>query len=312
MSEPVLVIMAAGLGSRYGGGGLKQVEHVGPCGECIIDYSIYDAWKAGFRKVVCVVKETMLEEFQQEITNAIAPYMQVEFAFQKQEDIPAGFCVPKDREKPWGTGHAALAGARLVGEAPYAVINADDFYGREAFQKIYDFLKNAQDHPKLDLAMVGYQVKNTISQHGSVARGVCQVENGMLVKVVERTRIEKLESGEIAYTEDNGASWVTLPPDTPVSMSLWGFTPGFTAGLEEEFLRFFKEDLDKNPLKGEFFLPFAVNSLLQQGRAQVTVLSTGDKWHGITYKVDRQAVVDAIAAMTEQGLYPSPVWGTPA
>lgn len=307
--EPVLVIMAAGVGSRYGGGGLKQIDPVGPKGERIIDYSLYDAYLAGFRKAVCVIRENMREEFEKEIFSNLSRYMEIRYAFQKLEDIPEGEEIPQGREKPWGTGHAALTGARQTGGAPYAVINADDFYGREAFQKIYDFLTNAQDGEKMDLAMVGYQVGNTVTENGTVARGVCETKNGMLTRVVERTKIARLEDGSIGYTEDEGETWVHLAPDTPVSMQLWGFTPGFTAGLEEEMGNFFRETLPQNPLKGELFLPFVVNSMVEQNRAQVRVLETGDKWYGVTYRVDKPSVVNALAAMTEEGKYPSPVWG---
>jgi len=310
MSEPVLVIMAAGMGSRYGGGGLKQVDPVGPKGERIIDFSMYDAWKAGFRKVVCVIKRSMLEDFRREITAPIEKYMQVGYAFQEMEDVPQGCTVPEGREKPFGTGHAALCGARLTGGAPYAVINADDFYGREAYEKLYAFLQSAdQDSPVLDLCMVGYQVQNTISENGTVSRGVCDTEDGMLTQVVERTKIGRTPDGSIGYSEDEGKTWIQLPPDTPVSMSFWGFTSGFTKALEEEYTRFFLEELPKNPLKGEFYLPFAVNTLLQQGKARVRVLETTGKWYGVTYRVDRQSVVDALRDMTAQGEYPTPLWG---
>ncbi len=312
MNEPVLVIIAAGLGSRYGGGGLKQIEPVGPKGERIIDYSLYDAWRAGFRRAVCVIKEEMEEAFRREITAPVEKHMQVEFAFQRVDDIPAGRAVPQGREKPWGTGHAALTGARKVaevwGDAPYAVINADDFYGREAYQKIYDFLSRPGTAGKMDLAMVGYQVRNTVSDHGTVSRGVCQVEDGMLQSVTERTKIAKLPEGKIGYTEDEGKTWTILPPDTPVSMSIWGFVPGTTKEMEVEFIRFFQETLPENPLKAEFYLPFAVDAMVQDGRAQVHVLETRDRWYGVTYKVDRQSVVDALAKMTAKGEYPSPVW----
>lgn len=309
MSEPVLVIMAAGMGSRYGGGGLKQVDPVGPCGERIIDFSMYDAWRAGFRRVVCVIKRGMEEDFRREILAPMEGYLQAECVFQEMDDIPAGESIPQDREKPWGTGHAALAGAKAVGGAPYAVINADDFYGREAFEKVYQFLKNSQDGEKLDLCMVGYQVKNTVSENGAVSRGVCQVEDGLLTRVVERTKISKLEDGRIGYTEDEGASWTILEPETPVSMQLWGFTAGFTPELEQEYARFFREDLPKNPLKGEFYLPFAVNALVEAGKAQVRVLETGCKWYGVTYRVDREPVAQALRELTQAGEYPSPVWG---
>lgn len=313
MSEPVLVIMAAGLGSRFGGGGLKQVTPVGPCGERIIDYSLYDAWRAGFRRAVCVIKEAMLPEFQEEISGPAQGKIQVEYAFQTMEDIPAGCEAPQGREKPWGTGHAALAGARKVrevwGDAPYAVINADDFYGREAYEKMFAFLTGPHPAGEMDLCMVGYQVGNTVTDNGAVSRGVCEVEDGMLKKVTERTRIAKLPEGKIGYTEDEGKTWTLLEPDTPVSMQFWGFVPGAAEAMEAEYARFFREDLPKNPLKGEFYLPFAVDAMVQDGRARVHVLETGDKWYGITYLVDRQSVVDAVAAMTAGGKYPSPVWG---
>lgn len=309
MSEPVLVIMAAGMGSRYGGGGLKQVDPVGPCGERILDFSLYDAWRAGFRRAVCVIKPEMEEDFRRDILAPVEAYMQVDCAFQELSQVPEGKSVPEGREKPWGTGHAALAGAKAVGGEPFAVINADDFYGQEAYEKIYHFLKNAQDGEMLDLCMVGYQVKNTISEHGTVSRGVCEVKDGMLTQVVERTRIAKREDGTIGYTEDEGRTWTILEPDTPVSMSIWGFTPGFTAELEREFARFFREDLPKNPLKGEFYLPFAVNSLVEQGKARVRVLETADRWYGVTYKVDRDSVAAALQKLTDEGRYPTPVWG---
>lgn len=313
MSEPVLVIMAAGLGSRFGGGGLKQVTPVGPCGERIIDYSLYDAWRAGFRRAVCVIKEAMLPEFQEEISGPAEGRIQVEYAFQTMEDIPAGCEAPAGREKPWGTGHAALVGARRVrevwGDAPYAVINADDFYGREAYEKIFAFLTGPHPAGGMDLCMVGYQVGNTVTDNGAVSRGVCEVEDGMLKKVTERTKIAKLPEGKIGYTEDDGRTWTLLEPDTPVSMQFWGFVPGATEAMEAEYARFFREDLPKNPLKGEFYLPFAVDAMVQDGRARVHVLETGGRWYGITYLVDRQSVVDAVAEMTAEGKYPSPVWG---
>lgn len=308
MSEPVLVIMAAGMGSRYGGGGVKQVDPVGPCGERIIDFSLYDAHRAGFRKAVCVIKKDMEEDFRRDILAPVLPFMEVECVFQDLTQIPQGESIPQGREKPWGTGHAALIGAKATGGAPYAVINADDFYGREAYEKMYQFLKNAQDDGKLDLCMVSYQVQNTISEHGAVSRGVCEVSDGLLTRVVERTKIARQPDGAIGYTEDEGASWVVLPPETPVSMQFWGFTPGFTAELEREFQRFFREDLPGNPLKGEFYLPFGVNALVESGRARVRVLETSDKWYGVTYKVDKATVVEALQTLTNQNAYPTPLW----
>ena len=305
MSDPVLVIMAAGMGSRYGG--LKQIDPVGVNGEKIIDFSLFDARRAGFKKALFIIKEELLGDFQEAVFQKASQYMDIQWVFQKLEDVPEGVTIPEGRVKPWGTGHATLTAARVLGDAPYAVINADDFYGREAFEKIYQFLKNAKDGEYLDFAMVGYYLKNTVTENGYVSRGVCQTENGKLQSITERTRIEQREDG-IAYTEDDGKTWIPLSPDAVVSMNLWGFTPGFTAALEKDFRRFFREDVPKNPEKAEFFLPFVVNDLLAQGKAQVTVLSSGDKWYGVTYKEDKATVVNAIRSMTEQGIYPTPLW----
>ena len=305
MSDPVLVIMAAGMGSRYGG--LKQIDPVGVCGEKIIDFSLFDARRAGFRKALFIIKEELLPDFQEAVFQKASRYMEIQWVFQKLTDVPEGATVPEGRVKPWGTGHAALTAARVLGDAPYAVINADDFYGREAFEKIYNFLKNARDGAKLDFAMVGYYLRNTVTENGYVSRGVCQIENGLLQSITERTHIEKRDQG-IAFTEDNGATWTPLAQDAVVSMNLWGFTPGFTAALEKDFLRFFQEDVPKNPLKAEFYLPFVVNDLLEENKAKVTVLSSADKWYGVTYKEDKETVVNAIHDMTEQGVYPAPLW----
>lgn len=305
MSDPVLVIMAAGMGSRYGG--LKQIDPVGVCGEKIIDFSLFDARRAGFRKAVFIIKEELLPDFQEAVFQKASRYMEIQWVFQKLTDVPEGVTVPEGRVKPWGTGHAALTAARVLGDAPYAVINADDFYGREAFEKIYNFLKNARDGAKLDFAMVGYYLRNTVTENGYVSRGVCQIENGLLQSITERTHIEKRDQG-IAFTEDNGATWIPLAQDAVVSMNLWGFTPGFTAALETDFRRFFQEDVPKNPEKAEFFLPFVVNDLLARNKAQVTVLSSADKWYGVTYKEDKETVMEAIRAMTERGEYPAPLW----
>lgn len=305
MSDPVLVIMAAGMGSRYGG--LKQIDPVGVCGEKIIDFSLFDARRAGFRKALFIIKEELLPDFQEAVFQKASRYMEIQWVFQKLTDVPEGVTVPEGRVKPWGTGHAALTAARVLGDAPYAVINADDFYGREAFEKIYRFLKNARDGAKLDFAMVGYYLRNTVTENGYVSRGVCQIENGLLQSITERTHIEKRDQG-IAFTEDNGATWIPLAQDAVVSMNLWGFTPGFTAALETDFRRFFQEDVPKNPEKAEFFLPFVVNDLLARNKAQVTVLSSADKWYGVTYKEDKETVMGAIRAMTERGEYPAPLW----
>ena len=305
VNDPVLVIMAAGMVSRYGG--LKQIDPVGACGEKIIDYSLFDARRAGFKKAVFIIKEELLPDFQEAVFQKASQYMEIQWVFQKLQDVPEGVQVPEGRVKPWGTGHATLTAARVLGDAPYAVINADDFYGREAFEKIYHFLKNARDGEKLDFAMVGYYLKNTVTENGYVSRGVCQTRDGFLETITERTHIEQREEG-IAYTEDDGETWVPLSSEAVVSMNMWGFTPGFTAALETDFRRFFREDVPQNPEKAEFFLPFVVNDLLRQGKAQVTVLSSADKWYGVTYHEDKETVVKAIEAMTKAGTYPSPLW----
>lgn len=303
MREPVLVILAAGMGSRYGG--LKQIDPIGAYGEKIIDYSLYDARQAGFKKALFVIKEELLSAFQETVFPKVEKFIEVSYVFQKKEDVPAGFSIPEGREKPWGTSHATLTAARALGDSPYAVINSDDFYGREAFQKIYDFLKNSGDDT--NCAMVGYYLKNTVTEHGTVSRGVCEVEDGKLTGIVERLKIAKRPEG-IAYTEDGGETWVPLAEDTIVSMNLFGFPAGFTAELERDFLRFFREDVEKNPLKSEFLLPFTVGNMLAGNRGSVTVLFSGDKWYGVTYKEDKEQVMAGIRGLTEQGVYPSPLW----
>ena len=303
MREPVLVILAAGMGSRYGG--LKQIDPIGDHGEKIIDYSLYDAKQAGFKKAVFVIKEELLPVFQETVFPNVEKFMEVGYVFQKMEDILDGFSVPAERVKPWGTSHAMLVAARTLGDAPYAVINSDDFYGREAFQKIYDFLKNAGDGT--DCAMVGYYLKNTITEHGTVSRGVCEVTDGKLPGIVERLKIGRQENG-FAYTEDDGETWTPLAEDTIVSMNLFGFTAGFTAILEREFLHFFEDDVQRNPLKAEFLLPITVGSMIDGKEGSVTVLSSADKWYGVTYKEDKEKVMAGIRALTEQGVYPSPLW----
>ncbi len=304
MSEPVLVILAAGMGSRYGG--LKQIDPIGEYGEKIIDYSLYDARLAGFRKAVFIIKEELASDFEDAVFRKVRPYMEIETVYQRLDDVPAGFRVPADREKPWGTGHAALTAARVLGDAPYCVINADDFYGREAYQKIYAFLSQLPCSEKLPCAMVGYQLRNTVTDNGSVSRGVCLVEDGLLQGVTERTKIEKRPEG-IAYTED-GEHWVPLDGETTVSLNFWGFAPGFTQALEEDFQRFFREDVPANPLKAELYLPFVVDALLKKGGAEVQVLESADPWYGVTYQADKAMVRDALRRLTQEGKYPSPLW----
>ena len=307
MNKPVLVVMAAGMGSRYGG--LKQLDPVGGHGELIIDYSIYDARRAGFETVIFVIKRELEEAFQSAIGHRLNRAMDVKYAFQELSDLPAGYAVPEGRAKPWGTCHAVLAARSLV-DGPFAVINADDYYGPEGFQKIFDYLSAHPDSPGCyEFAMVGYKVGNTVTGHGSVARGVCQVDgDGYLMQVTERTRIEK-DGPDARFTEDGGATWVHLDGGSIVSMNLWGFTRSFLDEAQARFPAFLDRALAEDPLKGEYFLPGVVTQLLEEGRARVKVLTSGDKWHGVTYREDRPDVVRALADMTAGGLYPAELWG---
>ncbi|MEE0956410.1 MAG: sugar phosphate nucleotidyltransferase [Eubacterium sp.] len=301
MAEPALVIMAAGMGSRYGG--LKQMDPMDKEGHLIIDYSICDAIRAGFKKIVFIIKEENEAIFREKIGDRISKEADVFYAFQKLEDIPEGFQIPEGRVKPWGTGHAVLA-ARKILDGPFAVINSDDYYGRHAFQLIYDYLTGHEDDDFYRFAMVGYYVANTVTENGYVSRGVCTTDReGFLTSITERTRIEKRPEG-IAYTEDDGATWSRLDDDTPVSMNMWGFSEHFLGELEVRFPAFLEKGIRENPLKCEYFLPFVVDELLEEKKATVKVLKTPDKWYGVTYKEDKAAVVAAFERMKKEGLYP--------
>lgn len=305
MEKPVLVIMAAGMGSRYGG--LKQIDPVDEDGHIIMDFSIYDAREAGFEKVIFIIKKENEREFRERIGSRVAKKMQVEYVFQDLHNLPEGYRVPEGREKPWGTGHAVLSCLSVI-DGPFAVINADDYYGREAFRVIYDFLDSHRDGGKYQYAMVGYYLKNTLTENGHVARGVCTAdENGKLTGIVERTRIERRADGP-AYTEDDGKTWVSLPEDSIVSMNMWGFTASMLAELRERFANFLERNLAKNPLKCEYFLPFVVDELLREGKAEVTVLRSGDRWYGVTYKEDKPVVVEAMKELKAAGIYPGGEW----
>ncbi|MBR5579154.1 MAG: nucleotidyltransferase [Lachnospiraceae bacterium] len=305
MKKPVLVIMAAGMGSRYGG--LKQIDKIDDKGHIIMDFSIFDAKRAGFEKVVFIIKKENLELFKEVIGDAVAARMEVAFVFQDVNNLPEGFFVPEGRVKPWGTAHAVLSCLEEV-DGPFAVINADDYYGVEAFQLIFDYLSQHQDDEKYRYAMVGYEVGKTVTDHGYVSRGVCEVnEKQELLQVTERTRIEKRVDG-IAYTEDEGESWNYLEPDTTVSMNMWGFQSSILKEIKNRFPTFLKKGLQENPLKCEFYLPAVVSSLLEEGKATVTVLKSKDQWYGVTYQEDKPMVAQALRNMKEQGLYPEELW----
>ena len=299
--KPTLVIMAAGMGSRFGG--LKQIEPVDPEGHIIIDFSLFDAWRAGFRNVVFIITHEMEQEFRKRIGDRMERFFHVSYAYQELDRLPEGGSVPAERTKPWGTGHA-LACCRGVINGPFAVINADDFYGRTAFSEIYEFLRTNEDPHQY--AMVGYRVRNTVTKFGSVARGVCEVRDGMLVDIVERTKI--YQRGEHAvYTEDN-ETFIDLPGDTIVSMNIWGFTQPMVTELWQRLGTFFAEDVPQDPLKREFYLPVAVNAQLQAGTARVRVLPCEEVWYGVTYREDLASVKEAICALKAAGVYEERLW----
>ena len=272
-----------------------------------MDYSLYDARRAGFETVIFVIKHEIEETFKAAIGDRVAKVMKVKYAFQQLDELPAGFAIPEGRVKPWGTCHAVLAAKDLI-DGPFAVINADDYYGPEAFKVIYDYLSTHADGTVYDYCMVSYLLKNTVSENGSVARGVCVAnEDGTLRSVTERTRIETYENG-IHYTEDGGESWHDLPADAPVSMNLWGFGKSFLDEAERRFAGWLTEHLEQNPLKCEYFLPLVVSELIDEGKAAVKILHSRDKWYGVTYREDKPTVVAAIAQKTQDGLYPEDLW----
>lgn len=298
MAQPVLVIMAAGMGSRYGG--LKQIDPVGPHGQIILDYSLYDAYRAGFRRAVFIIRPELRESFEQAIGARAAQRMRIDYVYQTLENLPEGCAAPAGRTKPLGTAHAVWCVGDTV-NAPFAVINADDFYGADAFRQMYDHLSAAQDDDRARYCMVGYRVENTLSESGTVSRGVCTADaDGFLTSIVERTAIARSADGVIRCEDDR-----VLPEGTPVSMNLWGFTPSFLPALDGLLRDFLATELPKNPEKGEFYLPFAVDRLICEGRANAKLLHTDAHWFGVTYREDKPTVVAAIAAMTEAGEYPA-------
>ena len=289
MQEPILVVMAAGMGSRYGG--LKQIDRLGPNGETMLDYSITDAYEAGFRRVIFIIKETFAEDFKAIIADKYQSEMEIHFAYQRLEDIPTDFELPKERVKPWGTAHAVWS-ARPFIDAPFAVINADDYYGRDAYKLMFNYLIDLKDDQHY--AMVGYQLIQTLSENGAVSRGLCTV-NGKyeLVEIEEQTQIEAYEGG-VHYTED-GINWHDVPEETVVSMNLWGFPASFIDVIDENLTRFFKHTLRSNPLKGEFYLPSVVKRQIDRTQTTVDVLMTNAQWFGVTYKEDKPYVKEQLA-----------------
>lgn len=302
--KPILVVMAAGMGSRYGG--LKQIDPVGPSGEAILDYSLYDARRAGFETVVFIIKHEIEQAFQEAVgARALRAGFEVRYAYQQLDKLPEGFTVPEGRVKPWGTAHAILVAEEAIGEAPFAVINADDYYGPQGFRLVYDYLCSHADGDRFAWSMVGFLLKNTVSANGSVSRGVCVTDAaGNLHSVTERTCIAPYAGG-IHYSEDGGESWTDLDENSVVSMNLWGFTPAYIAEAKAGFAAFLRENLPVNPLKCEYYLPSVVTAALQQGNAEVRVLTSTDKWHGITYREDKPELVAALQQMSAQGLYPA-------
>ena len=299
--KPTLVLLAAGMGSRYGG--LKQLDGLGPNGETIMDYSIYDAIKAGFGKIVFVIRKDFEQEFREKVLSKYEGHIPAEVCYQSLDALPEGFTVPEGREKPWGTNHAVMMAKDLIHE-PFCVINCDDFYNRDSFMVIGKFLADLPDNATNTYAMVGFRVGNTLSENGTVARGVCSKdENDLLTTVVERTEIMRVD-GKVSYKDENG-EWVAIEDNTPVSMNMWGFTPDYFAHSDDYFKQFLSDPKNQANTKAEFFIPLMVNELVNNGTSTVKVLDTTSKWFGVTYSADRQATVDRIQALVNEGVYPN-------
>ena len=299
--KPTLVLLAAGMGSRYGG--LKQLDGLGPNGETIMDYSIYDAIKAGFGKIVFVIRKDFEQEFREKVLSKYEGHIPAEVCYQSLDALPEGFTVPEGREKPWGTNHAVMMAKDLIHE-PFCVINCDDFYNRDSFMVIGKFLADLPDNATNTYAMVGFRVGNTLSENGTVARGVCSKdENDLLTTVVERTEIMRVD-GKVSYKDENG-EWVAIEDNTPVSMNMWGFTPDYFAHSDAYFKQFLSDPKNQANPKAEFFIPLMVNELVNNGTSTVKVLDTTSKWFGVTYSADRQATVDRIQALVSEGVYPN-------
>lgn len=305
MKKPVLVIMAAGMGSRYGG--LKQIDPVDNEGHIIMDFSIYDAKRAGFEKVVFIIKKAIEKEFKAGIGDRISQYMDVEYVYQELDTLPEEFEVPEGRVKPFGTGHAILSCKDVV-DGPFAVINADDYYGVHAFQEIYNYLTENEDDEKYHYAMVGYILSNTLTENGYVSRGICEMDkDAFLTGITERTHIEQRDMG-VQFTEDDGKTWEDIAADSIVSMNMFGFTASMLKELECRFPEFLEKGLKENPMKCEYFLPSVVSDLIEEDKADVKVLRSEDRWYGITYKEDKEAVVSAVQKLKDTGVYPQHLW----
>ena len=305
MGKPVLVILAAGIGSRYGG--LKQIDPVGANGELIIDYSIYDAIKAGFEKVVFIITRAIHDDFMEIIGNRISRFIASDYVYQDLNSLPKGYALPEGRVKPWGTAQAVLAVKQLV-KGPFAVINADDFYGASAYRTIYDWLSQPRGNDgKNHFAMVGYRIENTVSDHGSVARGICEDDAGYLTSIVERTLVKKSGLGAV-FSEDKGETWNEIPSGTLVSMNCWGLNDGFFEAAGRDFPQFLDENIPKNPMKCEYLLPSEIGTQLANAVCDVSVLESPDKWYGVTYREDRPGVMNAVEALHAAGAYPKPLW----
>lgn len=302
MNEPVLVILAAGMGSRFGG--LKQIAPIDEQGHNIIDFSIFDAKRAGFKKIIFIIKKEIEEDFKAGVGNRVSKFIEVDYVYQELTELPQGYKIPEGRIKPWGTGHAILCCKELV-DAPFVVINADDFYGADAFKVMYDYLK--VDREESDFSMVGYILENTLTDNGHVSRGVCTTKNDLLETITERTRIEKRDDhGE--FTEDDGKTWTALPKGSIVSMNMFGFSTMIFKVLEENFSEFYNNCIENNPLKGEYLIPSIVDQMLKDGKCKVNVLKSDDKWYGVTYKEDKPMVEKAIKQLKTDGLYPIELW----
>ena len=299
--KPTLLLLAAGMGSRYGG--LKQLDGLGPNGETIMDYSIYDAIKAGFGKIVFVIRKDFEKEFKEKVLSKYEGHIPAELVFQSLDALPEGYAVPEGREKPWGTNHAVMMAKDVIKE-PFCVINCDDFYNRDSFMVIGKFLSELPENSKNAYAMVGFRVGNTLSENGTVARGVCSTdENGLLTTVVARTEIMRVE-GKVSYKDEEG-QWVAIEDNTPVSMNMWGFSPDYFDYSEKYFKDFLADEKNRTNLKAEFFIPLMVNKLVNDKTATVKVLDTTSKWFGVTYSADREGTVERIQSLVNEGVYPS-------